>query len=92
MQKEHFETVIAQMGPTFDSHAFIERFMSMYESVYVGRLSGYSEAKASFRTLHAQIGRYLALHADELGIRPSGPVPSENIKGNETYCQKWEKL
>lgn len=92
MQKEYFETVIAQMGPTFDSHAFIERFMSMYESVYVGQLSGYSDAKAPFRTLHAQIVRYLALHADELGIRPSRRVPSKNIKGNETYCQEWEKL
>ena len=88
MQKEHFETVIAQMEPTFTSHAF----MSMYESVYVGQLSGYSHAKAPFRTLHAQIGRYLAQHAEELGIRPSGPVPSKNIKGNETYCQNWEKL
>lgn len=92
MQKEHFETVIAQMGSEFDSHAFIKCFMNLYEKEYATQLGRHSETQAPFRTLHAQIARYLALHAEELGIRPVSHVPSENIKGNETYNQNWEKL
>lgn len=93
MQKEHFSAVIDQLKREFNSHEFIKCYMSMYEKEYVRALCKYVDSDAPFRTLNAQIARYLVLHAEELGIRPTNyRVPSENIKGNETYNQKWEKL
>jgi len=92
MQKEQIETVIAQMPSEFDSHEFIERFMNMYGKEYAAQLGRHAETQTPFRTLHAQIARYLTQHAEELGILPVYRVPSANIKGNETYNQKWEKL
>lgn len=92
MQKGHFETVIAQMEQTFDSHVFIECYKRMYKSEYNRLCEHYSHTQDPIQTVHAPIARNLSRYAKELYICADGDNPSMNGRGNRTPCKKWKKL
>jgi hypothetical protein len=88
----HAENIVKKMGAEFDSHDFIEQFLTDYEKEYVELLSdNINSDNGIFRTVHAQIGRYLSDNVPTLEIEKTGKVQSTNIKGNKSKNQGWKK-
>lgn len=88
------QAVCDQLDERFDSHDFIYKYIALHENDYIEMLSLRNDKEQVFRTLNAEIGRFLLLHQDELGIikdQEEGKMPSQNIKGNVTNSQRWIK-
>ena len=45
MNEKHFKKVIKELDNEFDSHKFIEKFMSMYEKEYVELLCFFTDIR-----------------------------------------------
>lgn len=50
----------------FSSHDFIKIYCSRYEREYIDWLISKSGRGRAFQTVHAQIGRFLAKHEDDI--------------------------
>ena len=88
------QAVINELPNDFDSHEFIQKFLTMYEKEYIELLHSYISAKDGriFRAAHAKIGDYLLQNSKQLNIEDTVRVKSMNIKGNNTENQKWAKV
>jgi hypothetical protein len=84
------QELIHKMKVEFDSHTFIKQLIKDYESDYVELLKNYTNVPI-FKTLHAQIGKYLSQNKKDLFIIKLEKIESENIKGYESENQKWRK-
>lgn len=73
----------------FDSHEFIRHFAKKFELEYVEFLGSYEHEP--FRTVHAQIGKFLSEHQDFLKIKDDGITQSSNIFGANSQNEKWIK-
>jgi hypothetical protein len=88
---QNAKNLIRKMENQFDSHRFIIQLSKDYEKDYVVLLNTYIESLEIFRTLHAQIGRYLTMNQDKLSITKIKRSDSDNIKDNESENQIWGK-
>jgi hypothetical protein len=87
------ENIVKKMGTEFDSHKFIEQFLTDYEKEYVELLSdNINSRNGIFRTVHAGIGRYLSDNALALGIEKTERTQGTNIKGHEVENQGWKRV
>jgi len=75
---------------TFDSHQFIQHFSKKFEAEYVGFLSQYQTN--CFMTVNAQIAQFLENHKTDLGIIDRGKTSSQDVFGNSTPNESWEKV
>ena len=75
--------------PEFDSHEFIRHFAKKFEIRYIEFLSFYK--LEPFRNVHAQIGRFLAEHQEQLEIKDFGTTQSPNIFGIDSTNERWVK-
>ena len=73
----------------FDSHEFIRHFAKKFEIRYIEFLSFYK--LEPFRNVHAQIGRFLAEHQEQLEIKDFGTTQSPNIFGIDSTNERWVK-
>lgn len=92
---EHLTTIrkdiiIEIPNKEFDSHEFIRHFIKRFEREYVQFL--YSYKTEPFRKVHAQIGKFLAEHKEELDIKSLKDTVSENIFGIPSSNEKWKKI
>ena len=74
----------------FDSHEFIKHFAKKFEVEYIEHLNSYKSEP--FRKIHAQIGKFLSVNQNMLGIMEKGITHSANIFGVESQNEKWSKL
>lgn len=86
------QRIIHGLGDEFDSHDFINVYMSLYEREYVSLLTEKIHSEHIFRSVNSCIGRFLADNHKELGIRKNGRKTSSNVRGNETDNQSWIKV
>jgi uncharacterized membrane protein YqiK len=82
--------IITDLQEKFSSHDFIEKFAKKYESEYINMLVLYKNQDA-FKTVHAQIARFLSLNMSILGIKKNNKDFSENVFGDRDIVQWWEK-
>ncbi|MDR0605750.1 MAG: hypothetical protein LBG80_15765 [Bacteroidales bacterium] len=82
--------IIGQLKRNFDSHDFIKRFAKKYQKEYMSFLSQYTIDL--FEKVHQQIGRFLAVNQTLLGIQSKGRTKSENIFGEVTENEMWQKI
>lgn len=90
--KEYFEKVIVELNNEFDTHKFIEKFISTCEKKYVELLCSHIKSNGIFRATHSEIGKYLANNASLLGIEKLDRINSKCIKKYDTENQNWRKL
>ena len=83
--------LINKMETEFDSHKFIKELINSYEKDYVELLYSNIESAGIFKTIHAQIGRYLSDNSTQLKIEKDTREYSENVKGYMSENQKWRK-
>jgi hypothetical protein len=89
----HAKNIIDGLGTEFDSHKFIEQFLAKQEKEYVELLSdNINSGNGIFRTVHAQIGRYLSDNASAFKIEKTERQQGTNIKGDEVENQGWKKV
>lgn len=74
----------------FDSHEFIRNFSKRFEIEYIEYL--YSYKHEPFRTVHAQIGKFLSENKGLLNIQDDGIISSSNIFGIKSQNENWTKL
>ena len=82
--------VVANLGNEFDSHKFIEKFISLHEKEYVDLL--HKKEKGIFRAAHSYIGKCLSNNSLKLKIEKTERVVSENIKKYDCENQNWKKI
>lgn len=75
---------------TFDSHEFIRHFAKRFEFDYVSFLGQYSSEP--FHYVNAQIGAFLESNKAALRITDLGKVYSQNVFGDSTQIENWEKV
>lgn len=85
------QRIINELGDEFDSHGFIEKYMSLFERDYVNNLVEKIESDHIFRTVNASIGRFLADNQKDLRIAKNDRETSKNVKGNDSENQGWVK-
>ena len=88
---EQAKRIIRELNNEFDSHDFIENYITKFEREYVNMLVDKIESEQIFRTVNASIGRFLADNQCELGIVKNEREASQNVKGHETENQGWMK-
>lgn len=84
------ERIISELGYTFNSHEFIERFAHQFESEYINFLSQFG-CKGAFQNVHAQIGLYLSENSSRLNITKTRKVKNKNVFGLTDEIQEWSK-
>lgn len=86
------EGIIQELPEEFDSHDFIEAFLTKYEHAYVKWLCGYQNVDSGiFRTLHSQIALCLSKKANDFKIIKKGICDSKNIKNYLSENHIWRK-
>jgi hypothetical protein len=75
---------------TFDSHKFIQHFSKKFEAEYVDFLCQYTTNR--FKTVNAEIALFMTNHKEALGIIDLGKVYSQNVFGDSTQIENWEKV
>lgn len=85
------QRIINELNDEFDSHEFIEQYITLYERDYVIMLIEKIESEQIFRTVNASIGRFLSDNTTELRIDKNGRETSKNVKGNDSENQGWIK-
>ena len=83
--------IINGLNNEFDSHDFIENYITLFERDYVTMLVDKIDSEQIFRTVNASIGRFLADNQMELRIIKNRREASQNVKGHETENQGWIK-
>ncbi|HCT94201.1 MAG: hypothetical protein A2X19_08905 [Bacteroidetes bacterium GWE2_39_28] len=93
MDKEKVKTIISRLECEFDSHEFIEKYLSTYEKDYVELLYSFKDSKKGiFRAAHSKIGKYLSSNSSSLKIEKIERGNSENIKKYDSENQTWKKI
>ena len=90
--KEQAQRIIHRLGEEFDSHDFINVYMTLYEREYVSLLAEKIDNEQIFRSVNSLIGKFLADNCKDLGITKNGRKTSSNVRGNETENQDWIKV
>ena len=83
--------VLRHLPDEFDSHDFIEKYLTLYERHYVMMLMANIDKANIFRTVNATIGKFLADNQESLHITMGIRINSQNVRGNITENQKWRK-
>ena len=87
------EGIIQELPEEFDSHDFIEAFLTKHEHTYVKWLCEYQNVDSGiFRTLHAQIALCLSKDAEHFKIIKKDKCDSENIKNYLSENQTWRNV
>ncbi len=79
--------IIGGLDDTFDSHDFLKKFAKQCEKKYIEMLC----EEKSFREVHKQIGAWIEHEQEHLGLIAKGKVTSENIFGNISSVEQWQK-
>lgn len=91
---EQARVIIEQMGNHFDSHEFIREYIITYPETYLEMLSSFG----SVRRANGRIAAFLEekqehkQRGQSLPIHKQGKVPSINIFGRNTRCERWDKI
>ena len=88
---EQAQRIIRRLGDEFDSHDFINVYMTLYEREYVSFLDEKIDNEHIFRSVNSSIGKFLADNQKELGVSKNERKKSPNVRGNETENQCWIK-
>ncbi len=88
---EEANVVIQNLPIEFDSHDFINSYLTLFEREYVNMLLENIECDSIFRIVNSKIGRFLVDKHSELNIDKDDRVNSPNIRGNITDNQNWRK-
>lgn len=88
---EQAQRIIHRMRDEFDSHDFINDYMTLYERDYVRLLMEKIDSEDIFRTVDSLIGKFLTDNQEELEIAKTVRKTSRNVRGNETENQGWIK-
>ena len=83
--------VLRLLPNEFDSHGFIEKYLTIFERQYVTMLMANIDNANIFRTVNATIGKFLADNQESLRIAMDNRINSQNVRGNITENQKWRK-
>ena len=83
--------VLRHLPDEFDSHDFIEKYLTLYERHYVTMLMEIIDNTNIFRTVNATIGKFLANNQELFQITIEIRKTSQNVRGNITENQKWRK-
>lgn len=81
---------IHEMDSPFTTHAFIQAFSHRNEPMYLGFLARYQRAQG-VRAVNSQIGRFLSIKSNELGIQKVVRTRDSNFFGKNTRNQLWER-
>lgn len=84
------DSIIQGLPKEFDSHDFIKRFARRFETDYIDFLSQYQTEP--FKTVHAQIAKFLSENDNQLKIQSIGQIHSENVFGDKTINENWMKV
>ena len=85
------DEVLRHLPNEFDSHDFIEKYLTVFERDYVNMLINNIDSTTIFRTVNATIGRFLSNNQETLNIRKITRTDSQNVRGNVTDNQYWRK-
>ena len=85
------DEVLRHLPNEFDSHDFIEKYLTVFERDYVNMLINNIDSTTIFRTVNATIGRFLSNNQETLNIRKITRTDSRNVRGNVTDNQYWRK-
>jgi hypothetical protein len=88
---EEANVVIHNLPMEFDSHDFINSYLTLFEREYVNMLLENIECESIFRIVNSKIGRFLVDNHSELNIDKDIRVNSPNVRGNMTDNQNWRK-
>ena len=83
--------VIHNLPTEFDSHDFINSYLTLFEREYVNMLMENIECDGIFRIVNSKIGRFLVDNQSELHIDKDIRVSSPNVRGHMTENQSWRK-
>ena len=83
--------VINSIEPPFTSHKFIQEFSHLHETLYLGFLARYQRTNG-VRSVNSQIGRFLSVNSNRLGIRKTGKRSDDNFFGKKTGNERWERM
>lgn len=83
--------VLGHLPNEFDSHDFIEKYISLYERPYVNMLVEKIDNQGIFQTVNSMIARFIEDNKTGLGVTKDERIKSQNVKGNYTENQKWIK-
>ena len=93
MDKKDFITIIEKLDDKFDTHKFIEKYISLFEKKYVDLLYLNIESKNGiFKAAHSQIGKFLSNNSPYFNIEKEDKGISENIKKYDSENRKWRKI
>jgi hypothetical protein len=90
LRDEVFESIIAHLEDSFDSHDFIFEMMRRHPREYTSSLYACRRSKDPIQTLHAKIGRKLLEFSDL--IRKVERKSSRNVRGLPSDNQHWQKI
>jgi hypothetical protein len=88
----HAKSIIDGLGAKFDSHDFIEQFLTEHRKECVGLFSGNIFGNEIFKTVHAGIDQYLSDNASALKIEKIDRTQGTNIREHESENQEWRKV
>ena len=83
--------VLRHLPDDFDSHDFIEKYLTIFERHYVTMLMENIDNTNIFRTVNATIGRFLANNQRKLNITMDIIKNSHNVRENITENQNWRQ-
>jgi len=83
--------VINRFELPFTSHQFIQKFAQHNERDYLGFLARYQRERG-VRAVNSQIGRFLSIKCEDLGIRKDGKKNDPNFFGNKTGNELWVRV
>ena len=83
--------IISELEDRFDSHDFICRFIRRFEVGYIGFLHEHGTTDA-FRTINAEIGKFLSENKNGLFLCSLGKVQSRNVFGCDSEVEEWQKV
>ncbi len=88
---EQAKRIIIRLEDEFDSHDFINVYMTLFEREYVSLLAEKIDNEHIFRSVNSLIGKFLTDNQKELEISKNERKKSTNVRGNETENQCWIK-
>lgn len=83
--------ILSLLPNEFDSHDFVEKYLTVFERDYVTMLIGNIDNSEIFRVTNASIGRFLSDNHGILHIEKAPRTNSQNVRGNITDNQNWRK-
>jgi hypothetical protein len=87
---EAVQRVINCLEPPFTSHKFIQEFSHLNETLYLSFLARYQRPNG-VRSVNSQIGRFLSVNSDWLGLQKTGKKNDGNFFGKNSGNERWER-